>query len=86
MNGNSSFIVSPQGSKMHRGAYQITLAHSQDWMRLWPREEATGAGFRLVTLPIRLVSLALLWATSTPGRLLSGVVLAAAVALVIIIR
>lgn len=86
MSGNVEFVVGQRGMEARRGAYQITLAESHDWMRLWPREEAAGAGFRLATMPIRLVALGLLWATSTPGRLLFGVALAAAVALVIIIR
>lgn len=86
MSGNVGFVVNPQGSKARHGAYQITLAQSRDWMRLWPQDEALSAGFRFATLPIRLVSLALLWTTSTPGRLLFGVAAAAAVVLVIIIR
>lgn len=88
MNGNVEFLLSPQHVKKQRGAYQITLTQSQshDWTRLWPREEGVHPSFRLVTLPIRLLSLALLWATSAPGRLLLGVGLAAAVAIAIIAR
>lgn len=88
MSGNVEFLVSRQQVKKRRGAYQITLTDSQsrDWARLWPSEEGVHPSFRLVTLPIRLLSLALLWATSTPGRLLLGIGLAAAVAIVIIIR
>lgn len=86
VSANLDFLLRPQGSKTRPGAYQITLAESRDWMRLWPREDAAGAGFRLVTLPIRLVSLVLLWATSTPGRLLAGVVMAAVAAIALIIR
>jgi hypothetical protein len=84
--GNVEFLLSPQHVKKQRGAYQITLAQPNDWARLWPREEGVAPSFRLVTLPIRLLSLALLWATSTPGRLLLGVGVAAVVALAIIIR
>jgi len=88
VSGNVEFLVSRQQVKKRRGAYQITLTDSQsrDWARLWPSEEGVHPSFRLVTLPIRLLSLALLWATSTPGRLLLGIGLAAAVAIVIIIR
>ncbi|MBR7830247.1 hypothetical protein KDK95_28350 [Actinospica sp. MGRD01-02] len=86
MSGNVEFLLSPQRIKQRRGAYQITLAQSQDWARLWPRDEGVHPTFRLVVLPIRLLSLALLWATSTPGRLLLGIGLAAVTALAIIIR
>ena len=86
MSGNIEFLLSSQHVKKQRGAYQITLAHPNDWTRLWPREEGVHPSFRLVTLPIRLLSLILLWATSTPGRLLFGIGLAAAVAVAIIIR
>ena len=88
MSANVEFLVSPQNVKRQRGAYQITLAQSQgqDWVRLWPREEGVHPVFRLVTLPIRLLSLALLWATSTPGRLLLGIGLAAVVAIALILR
>ena len=88
MSGNVEFLLSPQQVKRQFGAYQITLANSQsrDWARLWPSDEGVHPSFRLVTLPIRLLSLALLWATSTPGRLLLGIGLAAAVTIAIIIR
>ena len=83
---NVEFLLSSQHVKKQRGAYQITLAQPNDWARLWPREEGVHPSFRLVMLPVRLLSLALLWATSTPGRLLLGVGLAAAVAIALIIR
>lgn len=88
MSGNVEFLLSPQRVKKQRGAYQITLTQSQaqDWTRLWPHGEGVHPSFRLVTLPIRLVSLGLLWATSTPGRLLLGIGLAAVVAIAIILR
>ena len=88
MSGNVEFLVSRQQVKKRRGAYQITLTDSQsrDWARLWPSEEGVHPSFRLVTFPIRLLSLALLWATSTPGRLLLGIGLAAVVAIALIVR
>ena len=88
MSGNVEFLVSRQQVKKRRGAYQITLTDSQprDWARLWPSEDEVSPVFRLLMLPIRLPSLALLWATSTPGRLLLGIGLAAVVALALIIR
>ena len=86
MSGNVEFLLSSQCVKERRGAYQITLAQPNDCVRLWPREEAVHPSFRLVTLPIRLLSLALLWATSTPGRLLLGIGMASLVAIAIIIR
>jgi hypothetical protein len=70
MSGNVEFLVNPQYAKRRRGAYQITFTQSQDWARLWPHEEGVSPLFRLVTLPVRLLALALLWATSAPGRLL----------------
>jgi hypothetical protein len=84
--GNVEYLLSPQRVKNRRGAYQITLAQSADWTRLWPSEEGIHPTFRLVTLPIRLLSLGLLWATSTPGRLLVGTSLAAVIAIAFIIR
>ena len=88
MSGNVEFLVSRQQVKKRRGAYQITLTDSQsrDWARLWPSEDGVSPIFRLLVLPIRLLSLALLWATSTPARLLLGIGLAAVVAIAIIIR
>lgn len=86
MSGNVEFVLNPQRTKTRRGAYQVTLAQSQDWMRVWPCDEDTNAGFRLGMLPIRLLSVALLWTTSTPGRFLFGVAAAAAVALGLILR
>jgi hypothetical protein len=82
------FLLSTQRIKKQRGAYQITLtqSHAQDWTRLWPHEEGVHPSFRLVTLPVRLLSLALLWTTSTPGRLLLGIGLVAVVAIAIIVR
>jgi len=72
VSSNAEFVVNPQYSKTRRGAFQITLApsRSSDWARLWPQDEDVSPLFRLVVLPLRLVSLALLWATATPGRLL----------------
>ena len=72
MSGNVEFVLSPQHARARRGAYQVTLAQSQDWARLWPRGDSVSSLFRLVTLPVRLLALALLWATSAPGRLLFG--------------
>ena len=88
MSGNVEFLVSRQQVKKRRGAYQITLTDSQsrDWVRLWPSEDEVSPVFRLLVLPIRLLSLALLWATSTPARLLLGIGLGAVVAIAIIIR
>ena len=86
VSGNVEFLLSPRHVKKQRGAYQITLAQPNDWARLWPRQEGVHPTFRLVTLPIRVLSLALLWATSTPGRLLLGIGLAAVAAIAIIIR
>ena len=84
MSGNVEFLIHPQHSKMRRRAYQITRADSQDWARLWPREDGVSPLFRLVTLPVRLLALALLWATSAPGRLLfaGGVATVAVVGLI----
>lgn len=84
--GNVEFLLSSRHVKKQRGAYQVTLPQPNDWARLWPRDEDVHPSFRLVTLPIRLLSLALLWATSTPARLLLGIGLATVAAIVIIIR
>lgn len=84
MSGNVEFLVNPQYTKTRRGAYQVTLTQSQDWARLWPHEDGVSPLFRLVALPIRLLALALLWATSAPGRLLfaAGLVTVAVVVLI----
>ena len=88
VSGNVELLVSRQQVKKRRGAYQITLTDSQsrDWARLWPSADEVSPVFRLLMLPIRLLSLALLWATSTPARLLLGIALGAVVALALIIR
>jgi hypothetical protein len=86
MSGNVEFLVNPQYSKMRRGAYQITLTHSQDWTRLWPREDGVSPLFRLATLPVRLLALALLWATSAPGRLLFATAAGTAATVALIAR
>jgi len=87
MSGHVEFVVSPQQyAKKRHGAYQVTLSESQDWARLWPREDGVSPAFRLLALPVRLAALALLWATSSPGRLLVGVGLAAVAALALIVR
>lgn len=88
MSGHVEFVFSPQQytKKRHGGAYQVTLSEAQDWARLWPREDGVSPVFRLLVLPVRLAALALLWATSSPGRLLVGVGLAAVVALALIVH
>ena len=48
---------------------------------LWPRGEDVNSLFRSAMLPIRIVPVALLWATSRPGRLLVAAVLAVATAI-----
>lgn len=84
MTSNIEFLVSPQYAKTHRGAYQVTLTHSQDWARLWPHEDGVSPLFRLVTSPVRLLAFGLLWATSAPGRLLFAASLATVAAVAIV--
>ena len=45
---------------------------------LWLRGEDVSSLFRGAMLPIRIVPVALLWATSRPGRLLAAAVLSVA--------
>ena len=56
----------------------VTLAPPRYWALLWPTNEDVSALFRMATLPVRIVPVVLLWATSKPARLL--VALAVAVA------
>ena len=85
MTTHTEYVIEPrQHSNLKRGAHQITLVHSRDWARLWPQEGDVSPLFRLVTLPVRLVSLALLWATVTPGRLLFATALGAVSAVLLI--
>lgn len=86
MSGKVELLVNPQYSKTRRGAYQVTLTQSQDWARPWPREDGASPLFRLVTLPLRLLALSLLWATSAPARLLFAAGLATVAAVVLIAR
>lgn len=53
--------------------------------RLWPTgsERAPDAVFLFTVLPIRLLALALLWATSAPGRILVAVAILLALSLVV---
>ena len=48
---------------------------------LWPRGEDVSSLFLGAMLPIRIIPVALLWATSRPGRLLVAAVLAVATAI-----
>jgi hypothetical protein len=89
VSGNVELLLNPSQVKKRRGAYQITLTNSQtcDWTHLWPTSgEGVSPAFPLVMLPVRVSLLALLWATSSPGRLLTGVAGGAVVAIALIIR
>lgn len=60
-----------------------TGRNTQHFTRLWPAAEgrpADAALFLAAVSPLRLLALAVLWATSSPGRFLCG--LAAVLALV----
>jgi hypothetical protein len=50
---------------------------------LWPRGDDVSSLFRLAMLPLRILSVATLWATSRPSRLLFTAVLAIVVAVFI---
>lgn len=69
MTAEAQYVIRPH-AKAQRGAYQVTLTRSHDWAQPWPNEEGVSPLFRLAVLPARLLALTLLWATSTPGRLL----------------
>lgn len=85
MTADAQYVIRP-GAKTKRGAYQITLTRSHDWAQLWPSEAGVSPLFRAATLPFRLAALALLWATSTPGRLLFAAVVAGASSLLVLFR
>jgi hypothetical protein len=48
----------------------IGLRSADHFTRLMPVSEAAGGAFRLAVLPIRLIALAVLWATASPTRLI----------------
>jgi hypothetical protein len=86
VSADTQYVIRPSSTMRRGGAYQITLAHSQDWARPWPSEAGASPLFRLATLPIRLAALGLLWATSTPGRLLFAAAVAGAASALIAIN
>ena len=60
----------------------VGLKNRQHFARLWPvpQSGSSQAGFLLVMLPLRLVALGMLWATSSPRRLAVPLVVGAAIA------
>jgi hypothetical protein len=59
----------------------VALRPADHFTRLWPTGEHTDGAFLLAMLPVRLAAIALLWATSTPARLLVTVAASTAVLL-----
>ena len=57
-------------------AYALTAPRPRYGALLWPLGEDVSSLFRCAMLPIRVVPVALLWATSRPSRLLVAVILA----------
>lgn len=58
----------------------------EHFTRLWPTEDGRPADaplFLLAVAPFRLLALAVLWATASPGRLIVALAAALAVALVV---
>jgi hypothetical protein len=74
--------ISPSGASTTARKDAITVlgisAPGKDhFTRLWPTaKDGSPSGFLLVVLPIRFVALAMLWATSTPRRLVLPVTVA----------
>jgi hypothetical protein len=62
----------------------ITAAPPRYWALLWPRAEDVSSLFRMVMRPVRVVPVALLWATSKPVRLVVALVVAVAVMAVVV--
>ena len=60
----------------------VGLKNRQHFARLWPVAQSGNAqaGFLLAMLPLRLVALGILWATSPPRRLAIPLVVATGVA------
>jgi hypothetical protein len=60
----------------------VGLKNRHHFARLWPvpKDSNAQAGFLLAMLPLRLLALGTLWATSTPRRLAVPLVLAAGIA------
>jgi hypothetical protein len=54
----------------------VTLAPPQYWALLWLQNEDVSALFCMATLPVRIIPVALLWATSKPARLLIALTVA----------
>ncbi|PRX98167.1 hypothetical protein [Allonocardiopsis opalescens] len=64
-----------------RGAVEVVGVKTRPddhFTRLWPSDD-TDALYRIVMLPIRVVALLILWATSSPGRSGFAFIVAAAV-------
>lgn len=53
----------------------VTSAPPRYRALLWPRAENVSSLFRSLTLPVRILPVAILWATSRPARLLIAAVL-----------
>jgi hypothetical protein len=46
----------------------VTVAPPQYWALLWPRSEDVSSLFRMATLPVRIVPVALHWGERGPHR------------------
>ncbi|MGH3564462.1 MAG: hypothetical protein ACRDRH_00200 [Pseudonocardia sp.] len=55
------------------------LRSADHFTRLMPVSEAISGAFRLAMLPVRLTALAVLWATTTPTRLVVTVAVCAVI-------
>ncbi|MCA1704981.1 MAG: hypothetical protein LC808_17650 [Actinobacteria bacterium] len=59
----------------------IGLRSADHYTRLMPMSEAISGAFRLAMLPVRLIALGVLWATTTPTRLIVTAAICTAIAI-----
>jgi len=76
---NEEFVIRRQRTLISRSGRPetfelVTTAPTRYLSLLWPRNDDVNALFRMLLLPVRIVPVALLWATSTPLRLLIAAV------------
>ena len=70
-----------RASKDGRVVVNVGLKNRHHFARLWPVPQSGNAqaGFLLAMLPLRLIALGMLWATSSPRHLAVPLVVAAAI-------
>lgn len=71
----------PQAIELHAVSVRPSVHYTRPWAA---SDEPIPLAFRLAVLPLRVLALLVLWATSSPSRLSIAVVLSVAVAVVVL--